>query len=205
MDVPEATQPHVLRRGTAASPEDVAERKAAWADTFGRSDPADVAVVDGFGAYVSVERGALTLRDGLGATRRKRTYPKVGDTLRRLVVLGHTAISTDALRWCARVGVTVAVLDPSTMTTLATSAIGADDARLRRQQAKAPDGPAGVAIARLLLGTCVTRRATLAHQFLHRPPVADTLDDLAAGLEVVDNLDEARSLESAAASAWWSG
>src|SRR5277367_4965272 len=56
----------------------------------------------GFGIRVHVERGHLTIEDGIGADRRKARLPKVGHDLRRLVVIGSDGmVSLSALRWLA--------------------------------------------------------------------------------------------------------
>ncbi len=73
-----------------------------------------IAVVEGYGAAVTVNRGQLVLRDGMCEVRRERRYPRADRKLRRVVVLGHTGhVSLDALLWCAEVGVSLAVVDTS--------------------------------------------------------------------------------------------
>ena len=56
----------------------------------------------GFGIRVYVERGHLTIEDGIGAERRKARFPRVGHSVRRLVMIGSDGmVSLSALRWLA--------------------------------------------------------------------------------------------------------
>src|SRR5713226_266725 len=56
----------------------------------------------GYGIKVSVDRGHLTIQDGIGTERREARLPRVGHGLRRLVVIGSDGlISLAALRWLA--------------------------------------------------------------------------------------------------------
>lgn len=53
----------------------------------------------GYGIKVHVDRGHLTIQDGIGADRREARLPRVGHGLRRLVVIGSDGIvSLAALR-----------------------------------------------------------------------------------------------------------
>jgi hypothetical protein len=73
------------------------------AEVYAQGDRAEVAVVDGFGAQVVVERGHLELRDGVGQDRRLRRYSKIDPPRRVVVGIGTVgAVSFDALRWCSR-------------------------------------------------------------------------------------------------------
>ena len=146
----------------ALSPKDVADGLVAIEATYRRSDYASVCVVDGFGCYVSVERGALEVRDGLGPYRRTRCYDRATHGLRRLVVVNAAGtLSLEALRWCASLGIGVLVLGADGTPQLASTPRMTDDARLRRVQALAPSEPYGLDIARWLLGRKVAAQATL--------------------------------------------
>ena len=50
-----------------------------------------VATLFGYGIRVLVERGHLTIEDGIGSDRRKGCFARVGHGLRRLVVIGSDA------------------------------------------------------------------------------------------------------------------
>jgi hypothetical protein len=64
---------------------DSAEETQRRAEVFAQSDRAEVAIVDGFGAQIMVERGHLELRDGVGPDRRLRRYSKIVPPLRVVV------------------------------------------------------------------------------------------------------------------------
>src|ERR1700683_1259331 len=54
----------------------------------------------GYGISVGVDRGHLSLKDGIGRDRRETRFPRVGHGLRRLVVIGSDGtVSLAALRW----------------------------------------------------------------------------------------------------------
>lgn len=183
---------------------DMLERVAA---TYRRPDIAGVAVVDGWGARVRVERGHLECADGLGEARRVRSYPRVGHGLCRVVVLATTGtVSLEALRWCEAVGLPLVVATDEGCQ-LATTPGGMDDARLRRAQAAAglsDDHPCGVAVVVELLSAKLAGHGALARERFARADAAATIADLAAALREVETITEARQLEASAAAAYWS-
>ena len=61
-----------------------------------------VVTLFGYGIKVHVDRGHLTLLDGIGVVRRDARLPRVGHGLQRLVVIGSDGmVSLAALRWLA--------------------------------------------------------------------------------------------------------
>lgn len=61
-----------------------------------------VITVHGYGIRIHVNRGHLTIEDGIGADRRKARLPRVGHGLRRLVLIGSDGfVSLSAFRWLA--------------------------------------------------------------------------------------------------------
>lgn len=182
--------------------QDLADTTAAITETYTRTDIGGVCVADGYGASLRVFAGELRVDDGLGTDRRHRSYAPVGSGLRRVVVAGHASITTDALAWCQQRSVNVAVLGRD-LDVLACSAPGRDDARLRRAQATAPTGPAGVGIARMLLGAKLAGHEQIARGVLTAPKTADTIRAFADALDGSDDLDEIRNLEAVAADVYW--
>lgn len=123
--------------------------------TYSR-DPLDpsIAVVDGYGIDVRIDRGHLALSDGVGSHRRKRRYPRAQRTLKRLVIIGQSgSVSLDAIRWCADTGVSLSHVDPSGRVLFSTGIHrdSKDESKLRRMQALAGGTEVGAAIARELL------------------------------------------------------
>src|SRR5258707_14594569 len=113
-----------------------------------------VCVAEGFPVQVDVARSQLRVRDGYGTERRERTYSRADRDLARLVILGAAgSISLRALQWLSDMGVGFLALDNNGRT-LANSAPGTSDARLRRAQAlaAAATNHVGIEISRYLLG-----------------------------------------------------
>lgn len=194
--------PRIVHMGPALSAEDVADRLGAVADTFG-SGRGEVAVVDGYGARVAVERGHLELADGLAEHRRVRRFTKI-DTPRRLVVAAGSEgiVSFDALRWCTKVAVPVVVLG-SDGAALAAGPPGRDDARLLRAQALALYGPAGVEITKYLIGTKLRGQARVLASRLGEHDATSTLMELIADVEGSGSIEQVRQLEAVGANVYW--
>jgi CRISPR/Cas system-associated endonuclease Cas1 len=92
----------------------------------------------GYGTTVRVDRGHLVIEDGIGSTRRRARFPRVGHGLKRLVVISSDgSVSFAALRWLADQKAAFVMLDRNGSVLLATGPVGTRDARLRRAQALA--------------------------------------------------------------------
>jgi CRISPR-associated endonuclease Cas1 len=186
-------------------PEDVADLTAARAATFARdTSAAGVCVADGH-VRIFTRRGALVIQDGAGEFVRERMFDRATHGLSRLVALSPEAgyLSFEALTWLRRVGLPVVVLAPDGSPTFASTPRMTDDARLRRAQALAPERPIGVEIARYLLRVKLEGQAAIARD-LDRTPEADTIESLAAELEVATTIEDARNAERLAAQLYWS-
>jgi CRISPR-associated endonuclease Cas1 len=172
--------------------------------TYTLDDRNGIAVVDGYGVRIGVERGHLLVTDGSGRHRRQRRYPKVGHGLQRLVILGHTGgITLDALRWCDRVGIAVSQLDPNGELVTTTARAGLDDARLRRAQALAASMPLGHRLAVDLIDGKLAGQADVANQELQSAAVADRIERLRNQLHDTTTVDQVRDLEAKAASVYF--
>jgi len=192
------------RPSRALSPEAVAERLGAIEQTFGSDRAGPVAVVDGFGVRVRVERGALEVSDGIGPHRRTRRFDKATHQLARLLVVGEGAVTTEALQWCAGAGVGVVVLSAFGGDLLLTSAsVGNDDARLRRQQALALYSPAGLAVAKYLIAAKIAGQASVAATLLASLSTEETLASLLDELGRCASLEEVQHVEAVAAAAYF--
>ncbi|MDA8380332.1 MAG: CRISPR-associated endonuclease Cas1 [Actinomycetota bacterium] len=186
--------------------EDVADRLSAIADTYGATGDPQVVVCDGFGCKVTVRSGALCVADGVGEHRRERRYAKVAAP-ERLVVRGDGFVTTEALRWCKAQGCAAVILAAGDVV-LSSSPPGRDDPRIRRAQALATTSGAGLAITRRLLAAKLGGQAGVLRAVLGAADTASTLDDLAGGVEVAGQVEEARQLEAVAAAAYfaaWAG
>src|SRR5689334_22944776 len=130
-----------VEQRTTEIPEGILTGGGIAAAVFSR-EPVDprVIVADGAGVSVTVERGHLVVKDGLGKHRRTRSYSRVERTLRRVVIMSSRGyVSLDAYRWCADLGVMVVQVDRSGRI-VSGSITSHNDARLIRAQAMSGDG-----------------------------------------------------------------
>jgi len=173
------------------------------AETFTRADREGVAVVDGYGVRVAVEKGHLCLSDGIGPDRRERRYPKADPGVSWVVCANPDGVvSFEALRWCAGTGVALVVLSADG-TTLAASPANREDARLLRAQAFLPGSAAGMEVSRHLIGAKLDGQASLLEGRLTETDAAGTVRRLRDALDETDSLEEVRQLEAAAANVYW--
>ena len=183
------------------SPEDVADTLSTISETYARdTSRAGVCVVDGLGARVSVNRGALVVSDGVGEHRRERCFERATHGLRRLVILASTGLVTiDAMHWCSRLGIGVVVLAPDGPARLTSTPRLTDDARLRRTQALASSEPYGLDVARWLISRKVVGQGKVLLSRFGETETAETIGDLVLGVEEASSYDEIRQIEAAAA------
>src|SRR5437667_6551138 len=111
-----------------------------------------VIAVFGYGVQVCVNRGHLTIEDGIGADRRHFRVPRVGHGLKRLVIIGSDGmISLAALRWLSDQNAAFVMLERNGKVLSVAGPIHSSDARLRRAQALAPQTGVDVTVARELI------------------------------------------------------
>ena len=102
----------------------------------------------GYGIKVHVDRGHLTIQDGIGGNRREGRLSRVGHRLRRLVVVGSEGmVSLAALRWLADQDASFIMLDRDGSVLVTTGPVRPSDARLRRAQSLAQESGAALKIA----------------------------------------------------------
>jgi CRISPR-associated endonuclease Cas1 len=173
-------------------------------EIFGRdSTSQQVAVLDGYGVHISVDRGHLVIHDGIGRTRRTRRYSKAERSLRRVIVLGSAgSVTLEAIRWCADVGIALYHLDLNGRVLAVAAPQTHDDARLRRAQAIAGYTQTDVTVARYLLGEKLRGQQTVARDLLEDRGAADEIAHYAEALDLAD-LATCRDLESRAANAYF--
>jgi len=168
-----------------------------------RTAPA-VCVAHGFAVRVSVDRGRLLVRDGIGRAPRTRTYGRAIPGLKRLVLIGHSGFVTlEAVRWLADLEIGFVHLARDGRLLAASAGMGLDDPRLRRAQALAWNTPTGMAIARELLRRKLAGQARIAER-LGAPDVAAQIGRIALALEAAPTPSELLIPEAAAANAYWS-
>ncbi len=164
-----------------------------------------IAVVDGHGIRLSVDRGHLTSIDGVADINRTRVWSKATHGLSRVAVIASTGeVSIPALRWLRGAGVGLVVIDPFDGEVLATSAhTSNNDPRLRRAQACALGTATGVGIARYLIGLKLDGQARVARGVLKSPDASTTILKLRDDLNECRSIDEIRQTEAAAANLYF--
>ena len=95
-----------------------------------------VCVADGHGIKIRVERSHLVVEDGIGRSRRERTFHKATSGLKRVVIVGTTGyVSLEAVRWLADAKIPLVHIDPEGRLLTASHPMGSDRSALRRAQA----------------------------------------------------------------------
>jgi CRISPR-associated endonuclease Cas1 len=164
-----------------------------------------VVTLFGYGSSLRVDRGHLTLEDGIGQDRRRVRFPRVGHELKRLVVIGSDGIvSFAALRWLADQNAAFVMLNRDGSVLLTTGPVRSSDARLRRAQALAHNSGAALRIARELISQKLAAQAQVARERLLDDPTADAITKIRAELDSALTVDRIRYVESKGAIAYWS-
>ncbi|MGI8559465.1 MAG: CRISPR-associated endonuclease Cas1 [Solirubrobacteraceae bacterium] len=162
-----------------------------------------IAVAHGYGLKIHVEHRHLIVDDGFGRQRRTRRFHRTSK-LRRLVIIGRSGyVTLDALRWLRDTGAALVHVDTSGELVAASIAAGADLAGLRRAQALAPDGPAGLEVARHVLAEKVRGQAAVAAELGAAPYVRDALDCALTEIEVGHATAMLLAAERGAAKVYW--
>ncbi len=165
---------------------------------------AGVLVLGGYGLRVAVERGHLTVADGMGTERRSGRLAKATCGLKCLVVLGHSGtVSLEALRWLHDVGATFVQLDADGQVVACFAPSGRDDPRLRRGQALAPTSGTGMGLVRELLAAKLRGQAALVPRLPGGDIAGPIIGQALADLERAETTEQLRQAEAAGAKAYW--
>jgi CRISPR-associated endonuclease Cas1 len=158
----------------------------------------------GYGIDVRVDRGHLSLKDGIGRDRREMRFPRVGHSLRRLVVIGSDGtISLAALRWLADQDAAFVMLDRDGSVLATTGPVPPSDARLRRVQALAHQSGAALRIARELIALKLAAQAKLARDTLNNSVAARAINHFRESIPTATTIEAIRLLEARGAYAYW--
>ena len=158
----------------------------------------------GYGVTVRVERGHLTLEDGIGAERNYRRLPRVDHGLRRLVVLGSDGtVSLSALRWLADQNASFVMLERDGTVLATTGPVRPSDVRLRRAQALAHQSSAAFRISRELIDRKLAGQERVARQSLGNLEAAKAIHAIRSELAEVETIDAIRLVEARAAKVYW--
>ncbi len=163
-----------------------------------------VVTLFGYGIKVHVDRGHLTIHDGIGPARREARLPRIGHGLRRLVVIGSDGfVSLAALRWLADQDAAFVMLDRDGSVLATTGPVRSSDARLRRAQALAHQSGVALEISKDLLDKKLVAQEQLVREKLQNSDAADRIAEMRRGLPICKSIDALRPLEALAAKAYW--
>lgn len=172
---------------------------------FPEPDPkSGVCVVDGYGVSVTVNRGRLVVKDGVGRLRRERVYSRAQRELRRLVIIGHAgSVSLEAVRWLSDIGASLVHLDTDGRV-LSTSTIqSSDDARLRRIQALAMTRPVGLEVVRWILVEKIAGQLALLPTLEASSEIAALVEEALRFARAADSVEGVLRAEAEAALHYW--
>ncbi len=164
-----------------------------------------VVTLFGYGTCVRVDRGHLVLEDGIGNARRQARFPRVGHSLRRLVVIGSDGmISLAALRWLADQDASFVMLERDGSVLATTGPVRSSDAKLRRAQSLSLSNGIALRIARELIRRKLVGQEQVARHRLLDSNTADTIALYRDELPQADEISSILLIESQAARAYWS-
>jgi CRISPR-associated endonuclease Cas1 len=164
-----------------------------------------VVTLFGYGISVRVDRGHLTLQDGVGRERQQARFPRIGHGLRRLVVVGSDGmVSLAALRWLADQNASFVMLDRDGSVLATTGPVRPSDVRLRRAQALAQHSETGLRIARHLIDQKLIGQEHVARNKLDAATAADAIAGWRSKLPDASSIHDVRFIESQGAGVYWS-
>jgi CRISPR-associated endonuclease Cas1 len=165
---------------------------------------APIIALSGYGISVTVERGHLRVRDGVGNERRSARFARANCGIKRVVVLGHSGtISLDALRWLNDVGAAFIAIDSDAEIIAAAGPFGLDDSRLRRAQAIALSNGVGLSIARDLIDRKLKGQMEVLGWFQKAASMVLAIRLARLKLKKATSIEELRAAEGEAARNYW--
>jgi len=163
-----------------------------------------VLTVFGYGIRIYVERGHLTIEDGIGADRRKARLSRVGHGLRRLVLIGTDGfVSLSAIRWLADQDASFVMLERDGSVLATTGPVHPSDARLRRAQSLAAQSGTDLRITRSLIAAKLAGQDRIAREKLHNATAAQAISRAHLTLDSAATIPSIRGLEAKAGHAYW--
>jgi len=163
-----------------------------------------VVTLFGYGISVSVDRGHLILKDGIGGDRCEARFARVDHGLRRLVVIGSDGmVSLAALRWLADQDAAFVMLDRVGKVLAITGPVRPSDARLRRAQSLAQDSGAALRIAVELIRQKLIGQERLVRDQFQNDNSTEMLSNARQALMKAKSSEEIRRYEAHGALAYW--
>jgi CRISPR-associated protein Cas1 len=177
--------------------------------TGNATDPR-VILVDGYGVSLSIIRGHLVIKDGVGRYRRERRFSRIDvrsrNGIARLIITAETGfIALDVLNWCESLGIAVAQFQRDGHPVMMSPAY-MGDARVRRAQVLcAPGMPlesTGAEIMRELLDAKLSGQLSRLEQWGEERSILEAKRWLSRFREA-DSTVKMISAEGKLASAYW--
>jgi CRISPR-associated endonuclease Cas1 len=163
-----------------------------------------VVTLFGYGTSICVDRGHLTIEDGIGKQRRYARFPRVGHGLKRLVVIGSDGlVSLAALRWLADQGAAFVMLDRLGEVLATTGPVHPSDARLRRAQSLAETSGVALRIAIELIKRKLIAQERLVRDKFQDDASAEVISSQRHALMKATSREEIRRCEAHGALAYW--
>jgi CRISPR-associated endonuclease Cas1 len=158
----------------------------------------------GYGIKVHVDRGHLTIQDGIGPDRREARLPRVCHGLNRLVVIGSDGmVSLAALLWLASQDAAFIMLDRRGKVLVTTGPVRPSDARLRRAQSLAQASGAALRIAIKLIRQKLIAQERLVRNRFQNETSAEIIVNARQALLKARSSEEIRRYEAQGALAYW--
>lgn len=178
-------------------PQQVATRKSQIGKT-------GVLTLSGFGIKVRMQRGHLELEDGVGTERRRIRLPRIGNGLKRLIVIGSDGfVSLSALEWLTAQDAAFVMLERSGKVLCVTGPVRPSEAKLRRAQALAAGNGRGLEIARMLIDAKLKGQEQVLLERLNRQAAAAVISDFRDKLVSADTFGDIRIVEANAAACYF--
>src|ERR1700693_2835222 len=163
-----------------------------------------VVTLFGYEIRVTVDRGHLTIQDGIGLDRREARLPRVGHGLRRLVIIGSDGmVSLAALRWLADQDAAFVMLNRDGSVLATTGPVSPSDVRLRRAQSLAHQSDLALRIARELIDQKLRGQEHIARKYFPESSASVSIAIARNKLVTAKSSDDIRLSESQGALAYW--
>jgi CRISPR-associated endonuclease Cas1 len=163
-----------------------------------------VIAVSGYGIKVTVDRGHLTIQDGIGIDRREARLPRVGHGLRRLVIIGSDGlVSLAVLRWLADQNAAFVMLNRDGTVLATTGPVSPSDVRLRRAQSLAHQSDLALRIARELIDQKLRGQEHVIQKYFPDSSTLELIEKARNNLVNAKSSDEIRAFEARGALAYW--
>jgi CRISPR-associated endonuclease Cas1 len=168
-----------------------------------------VVIVDGYGVSLSVSRGQLVIKDGVGRYRRERRVSRIDakgrNGLARIIIQAETGhIALDVFKWCDELSIPVINVSLYGKVSFCSPGLISTDARMYKQQILAQPGMAGEKTGLELVREFLTAKIAGQVEILKAMGAESTrLQDRLMSIAPVRSIREMQGAEGNAAKAYW--